>query len=65
LDRRLVKKDNVSIPQVKIKWAKLPTTAATWEDYNVIKARFPGSKAWRQAEISAGGDVTPMTGSKA
>jgi hypothetical protein len=64
-DRRLVKKGNVAIPRVKIKWAKLPTTAAAWEDYNVIKAWFPGCEAWGQAEISAGGDVTPMTGSKA
>lgn len=32
LDRRLVKKGNVAVPQVLIKWSKLPSTSATWED---------------------------------
>jgi hypothetical protein len=45
IDHRLVKKGNVAIPQVKIKWTKLPEAAATWEDYNVVKTRFPTSLA--------------------
>jgi hypothetical protein len=44
-----VKKGNAAIPQVKIKWTKLPEAAATWEDYNVLKTRFPNSLAWGQA----------------
>jgi hypothetical protein len=58
LDRRLVKKGNVAIPQVKIKWTHLPEAAATWEDYNIIKTRFPSSAAWGQAGSSVGGYVT-------
>jgi hypothetical protein len=58
MDRRLVKKGNVAIPQVKIKWTHLPEAAATWQDYNVIKTRFPSSAAWGQAGSSVGGDVT-------
>jgi hypothetical protein len=60
-DRRLVKKRNVAIPQVKIKWTHLPGATSTWEDYNVLKARFPSSLAWGQASSSVGGDVTPAS----
>jgi hypothetical protein len=55
-----VKKGNVAIPQVKVKWTNFMDSAATWEDYKVIKAHFPDSKAWGQASSSAGGDVIPM-----
>jgi len=37
LDRRLVKKGNNAILQVLIKWTKLPSTSATWEDYYVVR----------------------------
>lgn len=58
LDRRLVKKGSRAIPQVLIKWTALPETSATWEDYYVVKARFPTAVAWGQATSEAGGDVT-------
>jgi len=32
LDRRLVKKGNSAVPQVLVKWSKLPATSSTWED---------------------------------
>ena len=41
LDRRLVKKGNRAVPQVVIKWTKLPATSATWEDFYVLQQRFP------------------------
>ncbi|KAJ1253806.1 hypothetical protein BS78_K181900, partial [Paspalum vaginatum] len=41
LDRRLVKKGNQAITQVLIKWSNLPASSATWEDYDVLKTRFP------------------------
>jgi hypothetical protein len=44
IDRRLVKKGNSAIPQVKVKWTGLPT-ATTWEDYFVVKQRFPDAPA--------------------
>jgi hypothetical protein len=60
MDRRLVKRGNMAIPQVKIKWFHLPEAAATWEDYNVLKTRFPLASAWGQAGSLAGGVVTPV-----
>jgi len=56
LERRLVKKGNVAVPQVKVKWTHLPEDAATWEDYNVLGAHFPDVLACGQASSSAGGD---------
>ena len=46
------------IPQVKVKWMHLPEEAATWEDYNILMAWFPGALACGQASSLAGGDVT-------
>lgn len=40
IDRRLIKKGNNAIPQVKLTWVGLPPSAATWDDYNVVKAAF-------------------------
>jgi hypothetical protein len=37
LERRLVKKGNQAIPQVKVKWVNIPEASATWEDYYVVK----------------------------
>jgi hypothetical protein len=54
LDRRLVKKGNTAIPQVKLTWTGLPSTATTWEDYHVVKKRFPEAPAWGQAGTPAG-----------
>jgi hypothetical protein len=58
LDRRLVKKGNQSIPQVLIKWSNIPVESATWEDYYVVKTRFPDAVAWGQASSAARGGVT-------
>ena len=59
LDRRLVKKGNWAIVQVLVKWNHLPPSSVTWEDYYVVKNRFPKSLAWGQASSEVGGDVTP------
>ena len=58
IDRRLVRKGNSAISQVKLTWVGLPESATTWEDYNVIRARFPEAPAWGQAGTQGGGDVT-------
>jgi hypothetical protein len=62
LDRRLVKKGNVAITQILVQWSSLPESSSTWEDYNVLKTRFPAVVAWGQAGASVGGTVTTLTG---
>ena len=54
LEHRLVKKGNNVVPQVLITWTGLPQDLATWEDYHVVKERFPKAPAWGQAETAAG-----------
>jgi hypothetical protein len=60
LHRRLVKKGNCAVPQVLVKWTNMPETSATWEDWHVMKTRFPDAVAWGQSTAQAGGDVTPQ-----
>jgi 'chromo' (CHRromatin Organisation MOdifier) domain. len=55
-----VKRGNAAHVQVLLKWSLLPADHATWEDYHVVKTRFPDAPAWGQAETPAGGTV--MTG---
>jgi len=52
-----VKKGNKAIPQVLLKWTSLPESSATWEDYYVVKQRFPNAVAWGQATSEGGGNV--------
>ena len=61
IDRRLVKKGNTTIPQVKVLWTSLHQSTATWEDYHVLRQRFPDAPAWGQASSSVGGSVTGGT----
>jgi hypothetical protein len=61
LQRRLVKKGNSAIVQILVKWTGLPAEMASWEDYHVLKAKFPTSPIWGPDGSSAGGTVTAVT----
>jgi hypothetical protein len=64
LQRRLVRKGNAAAPQVLIKWAHMPASSATWEDYYVLKAKYPQAALWDD-ELAQGGDtVTPSHSEK-
>lgn len=58
LDRRMVKKGNAAITQVLIKWTQLPEDSATWEDWEVLKVRFPNVLTWGQVSFLRAGTVT-------
>jgi hypothetical protein len=57
----MMKKGNKAIVQVLIKWKHLPDETATWEDWDVLKLRFPEVLTWGQASFSPGGSVTADT----
>jgi hypothetical protein len=57
LDRRLVKKGSAAVVQILVQWSGLPESSSTWEDYHVLKNRFPAAPVWSQPGSSAGGDV--------
>ncbi|KAG8083445.1 hypothetical protein GUJ93_ZPchr0015g6658 [Zizania palustris] len=59
LDRRLVKKGNNALVQLLVKWGSLPEDCATWEDYNVLRARFSDAVIWETTSFQGGGNVTP------
>jgi hypothetical protein len=58
LQRRLVKKGGKAVPQALIKWSTLPEEASTWEDWYVVKQRFPEHLAGGPASSEGGEDVT-------
>jgi hypothetical protein len=58
LDRRLVKKGNMAVTQIMVKWSGLPYSSATWEDYSVLRSKFPASAAWGQSVSLVGSSVT-------
>ena len=58
LDRKMVKKGNAVHVQVLMQWSGLSEEAATWEDYEVLKRRYPGAPAWGHAGSSEGGTVS-------
>uniref|UniRef100_A0A3Q7JCP8 Chromo domain-containing protein n=1 Tax=Solanum lycopersicum TaxID=4081 RepID=A0A3Q7JCP8_SOLLC len=41
LGRRMIKKGNKVVAQLLIQWKNMFEEEATWEDYHVIKTRFP------------------------
>lgn len=66
LDRRMVKRGNAAVVQVKVRWGSLPEDFSTWEDYDVLCVRFPEVKSWGQDSSHGGGTViaAAMTESK-
>jgi hypothetical protein len=61
LERRLMKRCNGDHLQVKIKWSNLPVNVATWEDYEVLKARFKDAPVWAQTDSQGSGTVTTLS----
>jgi hypothetical protein len=53
-----VKKGATAITQVLIKWQGLSSEMCSWEDYNVLRDRFPHASIWRPAAAQAGESVT-------
>uniref|UniRef100_A0ACD5Y888 Uncharacterized protein n=1 Tax=Avena sativa TaxID=4498 RepID=A0ACD5Y888_AVESA len=61
VEHRMVRKDNSAIPQILVRWAHMPENHTTWEDYYVLKTRYPDASLW-EVEVSRGGEtVTPSS----
>lgn len=57
LDRRLVQKGAAAVVQVLIKWVGLPAEMSSWEDYTVLKDRFPDAIIWSPDAARGGENV--------
>jgi hypothetical protein len=55
LQRRIVTRDGVTVPQVLVRWSGFPSELATWEDFEALHQRFPRAPAWGQACLQEGG----------
>jgi ribosomal protein L21E len=60
LEHRLVKKGNVAVTQVLVKWSHFLESSATWEDFSVLRQRFPSAPAYDQVDSSKEGSVTAI-----
>lgn len=60
LERRMVKKGSSAIVQVRVQWSSLSPDSATWEDYTVLRHRYPQAPCWDNVASAQGGEhVTP------
>jgi hypothetical protein len=57
LERRMVKKGNSVMPQIKVLWSTLPPECATWEENYVLRCRFPDAAIWKEASSQGGEGV--------
>jgi hypothetical protein len=54
VERRMVKKGNHPVVQVRVTWSNMPAEVTTWEDYEVLKNQFPIALDWGQSSSSGG-----------
>jgi hypothetical protein len=61
LERRLVKKGNAAVPQIRVQWGNLSPEHSTWEDYHVLRHRYPDAALWTEDSSRGGEDVTTQS----
>jgi hypothetical protein len=57
VERYLVHKGNKPMVQICVAWSNLPVDATTWEDYEVLKRRFPDVLDWGQSTLGGREDA--------
>ncbi|XP_071683315.1 uncharacterized protein [Lolium perenne] len=58
VDRRLKKQGTHAVIQLQVKWANSSPEAVTWEDYEVLKQRYPEAQIWEGVSSQGGENVT-------
>ena len=61
LEHRLVKKGAAPLVQIRVQWSTSAPEVTTWEDYEVLKNRFPAAGIWEGVASQGGANVTPST----
>jgi len=65
VERRLVEKGNTATTDLQVAstvtWIGLSDNITTWEDYTIMKSRFPDALAWGQVASQGGGGVMAAT----
>ena len=65
LERRMMKKGDAPVVQLRVQWANMPTSATTWEDYTVLRQRYPSACIWEGASSQGEDNVAPTDASVA
>lgn len=47
----MIKRENVPVSQILVKWVNSGQEMATWEDYAFIEAKFPDFDLWGQGSF--------------
>jgi hypothetical protein len=55
----MVRAGNVAGVQLLVQWHGLLAEQATWEDYHVIRRRYPDAPIWDEAPAQEGASATP------
>lgn len=55
LARRMVKKGSNSVVQVQVQWSSLSSDSTTWEDYTMLRHRYPMAPCWDEDAAAQGG----------
>jgi hypothetical protein len=61
VERRLVKKGNAVVPQIRVQWSTVPPEHTTWEEYHMMRHRFPAAALWGEASSQGGVNVTTQS----
>lgn len=61
LGRRMVKRNNIPVPQILVQWAQLGKEEATWEDYDEIRKQFPGISLEDKTNFEGEGMSEPVS----
>jgi hypothetical protein len=59
LERRMVRSGNSAATQIHVRWSGLDEAQATWEDYELLKLKFPRATLWERDRSQGGDSVTP------
>lgn len=58
LERRMKKKGALPLVQILVQWSNHTAASATWEDYEVLRLRYPAATIWEEASSQGGEIVT-------
>ena len=53
------KKGDAPVVQLLVQWSTQTLEAATWEDYDVLRARYLAAAIWEEASSQGAATVTP------
>ncbi|XP_073351724.1 uncharacterized protein [Aegilops tauschii subsp. strangulata] len=57
MEQRMLKKGDAPVVQLRVQSSNMPSSATTWEDYDVLRPRYPSAYIWEGAPSQGEGNV--------